>query len=95
MNVTQFGTAAIGVRPGTLISGSDTWPITLRSGSEYATTALARMLVTHSTLLSGCTPMPCDGDVSRWWMTSMPGAVGQLDLADHLARGEVDDARSR
>src|SRR6185503_709978 len=65
VNVTQFGTEAIGPCPGSLSAGSATSPMSLRSASEYTNTALLGMLVTHSVLPSGATPIPCEGDEPR------------------------------
>src|SRR5216683_4745235 len=65
VNVTQFGTAETGPCPGSFGLGNGTSPISLRSASEKTNTALLGMLVTHSVLLSGATPIPCEGEVAR------------------------------
>src|SRR5580700_5228030 len=66
VNVTQLAPADNGAaRPAMVSPGRSTLPISARSASEYSYTALLGMLVTHSVLLSGATPMPCDGSLSR------------------------------
>src|SRR5580704_5798782 len=66
VNVTQLAPADSGAAwPATVSLGRSTLPIGLRSASEYSYTALLGMLVTHSVLLSGAMPMPCDGSLSR------------------------------
>src|SRR5580704_2717602 len=66
VNVTQLAPADSGpARPAMVSLGRSTLPISLRSASEYSYTALLGMLVTHSVLLSGATPMPCDGSLTR------------------------------
>src|ERR1700686_1281130 len=66
VNVTQLATADSGAAWPAMVSlGRSTLPISVRSASEYSYTALLGMLVTHSVLLSGATPMPCDGSLVR------------------------------
>src|SRR5580704_10136588 len=66
VNVTQLAPADSGpARPAMVSLGRSTLPISERSASEYSYTALLGMLVTHSVLLPGATPMPWDGSLSR------------------------------
>src|SRR4029077_18363362 len=78
VKVIQAGPPPLGAFPGTGVSGNETCPKSLRSGSVYAKTALAGLLFAHRVLWSGAIAI-------AWLMPSHPavkplGSSGNLTL---------------
>src|SRR5256885_9682764 len=74
VNVIHSGTAPERSAPREWTRGRDAYPINVRSGREYLKTAFATVLLTHSDLPSGATPIPWDGLPIR--PSAMPNPLG-------------------